>query len=172
MKIQNSHLKALVSLTDKTDTRYYVNRIAINGAHAYSSNSIVALRVPVKGNDDSEVCLNAEKLELKRQQDELMAKSNKLKPLAIKLQDVSLDVEPAGDSYPPIRNTYEMVEEQQSIVVASYNLDELLTLLQAMKQSSAKKMTVVTLHIGNVNKPMRITMSDSEVTGIIVPTRF
>ena len=171
MKIQNSHLKALVSLTDKTDTRYYVNRIAVHGNLAYASNSYIGLRVPVKGNDESKLCINAEKLELKRQQDELIAKSEKHKPLAIKLQDVLLDVEPTGESYPPIRNTYEMVEEQKNIVVASYNLDQLLELLTALKTASTQKIKTVTLEIGNVNKPMIVRLKESEVTGIIVPVR-
>ena len=171
MKIQNSHLKALVSLTDKHDLRYYVNRIAVHGNLAYSSNSYIALRVPVKDNDESKVCLNAEKLDLKRRQDELMSKSNKLKPLAIKLQDVSLDVEPTGESYPPIEVSYTVVEEQQETITATYNLDHLLELLTALKTASTQNIKTVTLEIGNVNKPMIVRLRESEVTGIIVPVR-
>ena len=171
MKIQNSHLKALVSLTDKHDVRYYVNRIAVHGNLAYSSNSYIALRVPVKDNDESKVCLNAEKLDLKRRQDELMSKSNKLKPLAIKLQDVSLDVEPTGESYPPIEGSYTVAEEQQELIAATYNLDHLLELLTALKTASTQNIKTVTLEIGNVNKPMIVRLRESEVTGIIVPVR-
>ena len=171
MKIQNSHLKALVSLTDKHDLRYYVNRIAVHGNLAYSSNSYIALRVPVKDNDESKVCLNAEKLDLKRRQDELMSKSNKLKPLAIKLQDVSLDVEPTGESYPPIEGSYTVAEEQQELIAATYNLDHLLELLTALKTASTQNIKTVTLEIGNVNKPMIVRLRESEVTGIIVPVR-
>ena len=172
MKIQNSHLKALVSLTDKHDVRYYVNRIAVHGHLAYASNSWIALRVPVKGNDESKVCLNAEKLDLKRQQDELMLKSDKLKPLAIKLQDVSLDVEPTGESYPPIETSYEVAEEQQEAITANYNLDQLLELLTALKTASTQNNKIVTLQIGNVNKPMIVRLMETQVTGIIVPCRF
>lgn len=172
MRIQNSHLKALVSLTDKTDTRYYVNRIAVHGNLAYASNAYIALRVPVKGNDESKLCINAEKLELKRQQDELMAKSDKLKPLAIKLQDVSLDVEPTGESYPPVEGSYTVAEEQQQTITANYNLDHLLELLTALKTASTQNIKLVTIQIGNVNKPMIVRLRESEVTGIIVPCRF
>lgn len=171
MKIQNSHLKALVSLTDKTDTRYYVNRIAVHGNLAYASNSYIGLRVPVKGNDESKLCINAEKLELKRQQDELIAKSEKLKPLAIKLQDVSLDVEPTGESYPSIEGCYAVIEEQQETITATYSLDHLLKLLTALKTASTQNIKTVTLEIGNVNKPMIVRLKESEVTGIIVPVR-
>lgn len=171
MKIQNSHLKALVSLTDKNDVRYYVNRVAVHGNLAYASNAHVALRVPVTGENHEKLCFDAEKLEMARQLEELNKKAEGYKANYLKVCDLSLDnVEPTSETYPPVEMSYRVAEEQRDTILASYDLDDLLALLNAIKTASTQKIKTVTLTIGDVKKPMIIRLKESGVTGIIVPS--
>jgi len=174
MKIQNCHLKALISLTDKTDTRYYVNRIHVDGNVAYSSNGYVALRVPVSGTELAvKTDFVADKAEIERKKFELSNKQDKVKTKMLPLIYVDCNMLPvATDKYPPIGTNFDVAKDQQNILNVSYDLDNLIAILQAIKTSCTEKTRTVTLHIGNVNRPMLISVRESCVTGIIVPARF
>lgn len=174
MKIQNSHLKALVSLTDKTDVRYYVNRIHVDGSVAYASNAFVALRVPVSEPElGVKTDFVADQVEIERKKLEASKKQEGCKANTLPLMDVDCSLLPkATDTYPPIKQSFDVAKDQKNILNASYDLDNLIAVLQAIKTSCTQKTKTVTLHIGDVNKPMLISLRESAVTGIIVPSRF
>ena len=172
MKIQNSHLKALLSVCENDKMREYVNQICVNKNMAYASNGYIGIAAFVSeaSADRRALKASAVNLESAMQESNLKWGNN---PAALKTALITLDnVQPEERPYPPIETSYEVAEEQKNKIAATYDLDQLISLLQAIKKSCIQKTRVVTLHIGDVNKPMLITVRESGVTGIIVPSRF
>lgn len=170
MKIKNAHLKALVSLTDKTDTRYYVNQIHVEGNLAYASNSVIALRVPAPQVPES-VTLRADKVEVQRKVTEV-SESSKLAKINNKQKrelEVDLSEVERGQNYPPLTGIYATVEDSRiEKIEVSYNLDQLIALLQAIKQGSNKN--EVKFILGAKHRPL--ILESDELTGLIVPCRY
>lgn len=172
MKIQNRHLKALLSVCENDKIREYVNQICVNKSMAYASNGYIGIRAVVGNDTNDRKAFKAStvKLEAAVQESNLKWGNN---PADLKTALITLDnVQPEERQYPPIETSYEVAEEQKNKIAASYDLDHLISLLQAIKKSCTQKTRAVTLHIGDVNKPMLITIGESGVTGIIVPSRF
>lgn len=169
MKLQNSHLKALVSLTDKTDTRFYVNQIHVESGKAYASNGLIALRVPAPSIEQT-VTFRADKAELHRKSVELIQSANlprnnkqeQKNNLEIDLTEVE-----QGQNFPPLTNLYETVESDPDKTEMSVSLDELLTLLKAMKQAGAD---AITIKMNRKHRPMIV--ESKSLTGLIVPVGF
>lgn len=172
MKIQQSHLKALLSVCENDQMREYKNQICINKHTAYASNGYIGIAAFVSEPSEGRKALKASAVNLESALQESKLKYEGNKPASVKTALITLDnVQPEDRPYPPIEHTYEMVESQKDKTIATYDLDQLIILLKAIKASCVAKSPTVTLQIGNVNKPMLITVQESGINGIIVPSR-
>lgn len=174
MKIQNSHLKALLSVCENDKTREYVNQICVNKEMAYASNGYIAMCAVVSENNSEErKTFKASAVNLEAAIQESRLKYSSDMSADVKKSLITLDgVEAEQKQFPPIETIFSTAEEQENMISACYDLNMLIDLLQAIKKSCVEKnQKRITIHIGNAHKPMLIK-SNSGVCGIIVPVKF